>query len=269
LSPLASSEIAEAADANLVAHASYPARALPGSRVVESPSLSVIDSGIPNDTFNIVCRARMTVPEAPRRIQATLADFRGVGRPFSWWLGPADRPAELPAMLREGGLAAAETEIAMSRGLSRPAPASAGPRGLLIRSVASRRQLQDFARLLGANEPEVLRFYDLAAEALLSSESPLHFFVGYLGGVPVATAELTITGAVVGLYNISTVPEHRRHGIGTAMTMAALREAGERGCATAILQAAADGVGIYEDVGFREFGRITEFKPPGRGRGAT
>jgi hypothetical protein len=152
-------EIAEAADANLVAHASYPARALPGSRVVESPSLSVIDSGIPNDTFNMVCRARMALAESPGRIAATIADFRAVGRPFSWWLGPADRPPELPAMLRDAGLVAAETEIAMSRDLSRPAPDSAGPRALGIRLVATRRQLQDFARLLGATEPEVRRCF--------------------------------------------------------------------------------------------------------------
>lgn len=259
---LGAAEIAEAADANLAIHAAFPARALPGSRIVEAPTLTVIDSGIADDTFNIVCRARMDASGAPRRIASTIADFREVRRPFSWWLGPADRPTELPAMLRDAGLSAAETEIAMARDLSRPIPELSGPRALSIRRVSSRRELGDFARLVGGDQHAVRRFYDLAANALLSPASPLRFFVGYLGDAAVATAERTVAGGVAGLYNISTLPAHRRQGIGTAMTAAALREAREKGCAAAILQAAAEGVAIYEAVGFREFGRITEFKPP-------
>ena len=45
------------------------------------------------------------------------------------------------------------------------------------------------------------------------------------------------------------------------MTVQPLVEAREQGHRAAILQAAAAGVGIYERVGFRAYGEITEYKP--------
>jgi hypothetical protein len=46
------------------------------------------------------------------------------------------------------------------------------------------------------------------------------------------------------------------------MTVAPLLQARARGYETAILQAAPEGVSLYERVGFRSFGDITEYKPP-------
>ena len=76
-----------------------------------------------------------------------------------------------------------------------------------------------------------------------------------------ATAEATLAGDVAGLYNIATVPAVRRRGVGSAMTVRPLEDARVAGCATAVLQAAPAGVSIYERVGFRAFGTITEYKP--------
>jgi ribosomal protein S18 acetylase RimI-like enzyme len=87
-------------------------------------------------------------------------------------------------------------------------------------------------------------------------------YVARLDGEAVGTVEATEGGGVVGLYNIATLPEYRRRGIGTALTVHPLREATRRGARAAVLQAAADGVGIYQRVGFRSFGTITEYKPP-------
>jgi LAS superfamily LD-carboxypeptidase LdcB len=53
---------------------------------------------------------------------------------------------------------------------------------------------------------------------------------------------------------------------GTALTRRPLHDAAARQYESAILQAAPDGVSIYECVGFSAFGDITEFKPrPGFG----
>ena len=90
----------------------------------------------------------------------------------------------------------------------------------------------------------------IASDLLLSVDSPLRFYVGYLEGVAVAASELTIGGGVAGLYNISTRAGYRRRGIGSAMTRWPLIEAVRNGYDTAILQASADGVGIYRKIGF-------------------
>ena len=121
------------------------------------------------------------------------------------------------------------------------------------------------ARISAANwsPPDVLvlEFYVRAAPVILHPASPLWLYLGYVDRVPVATAELTVGGGVVGLYGISTLAEHRRRGYGSALTARPLRDAMEAGQQVAILQAAPDGVGVYRRLGFQEFGRIREYKP--------
>lgn len=90
---------------------------------------------------------------------------------------------------------------------------------------------------------------------------PLWLYVGYLDGVPVSTAELTIGGSVAGLYNISTLPAYRRRGFGRALTRQPLLDAQAHGYHTAILQAVEAGVNLYTHLGFTPFGQITEYKP--------
>lgn len=259
-----STELAEAADANLVTHATWALERTPGMRVSRDLGVVLTDSGLPCDTFNLVCRARLTEGEAQAGIRAALAFYRAARRPFTWWVGPADQPANLGDLLISAGFAPAETEIAMAADLA-SLPAAPVPVGLEIRRARSATELHDFACVVAANwdppDPEVLRFYALTAPALLEPDAPLGFYVGYLAGEPVASAELTLGGGVAGLYSICTLEAYRRQGIGTAMALQPLLDARASGVATAVLQAAVAGVGIYTRVGFAGFGGITEYKP--------
>jgi GNAT superfamily N-acetyltransferase len=226
-----------------------------------------VDSGLPCDTFNVVCHARLASADAPRRAREAVGHFEGNGRPFSWWVGPADRPSDLGDLLRAQGLECAETELAMAADLRSVPAEMAMPAGLRIARVRTEGQLRDFAAVTAANwappDPQVVRFYELAAPPLLCDESPQWLYVGYLGDMPVATAELTVGGGVVGLYGVSTLAAHRGRGLGSALTLQPLLDARQRGHHTAVLQAAAAGVGVYERLGFRAFGGVTEFKPAG------
>lgn len=101
----------------------------------------------------------------------------------------------------------------------------------------------------------------MTAERLLAPDAPQWFYVGYLAGQPVAASELTIGGWVVGMYNVCTLEAYRRRGFGMALTLRPLLDAREAGHGVGVLQAAEQGVGIYERIGFRSFGGITEYKP--------
>ena len=247
-----------------MAHACWAAARIPGTLVREDPGLVLVDSGLPCDTFNFVCRSRLAPAEAPAAIAGALGHFRAVARPYSWWVGPADRPRDLGARLRDHGLEAAESELAMAADLA-GLPAAAGPAGLEIRRVRLPTELRDFARVNAANwdppDQQVLRFHELTAQLTLAPGSPQWFYVGYLGGTPVAAAELTIGGGVAGLYGISTLAAHRRHGFGSALTLRPLRDARAAGLVTAVLQASAEGAPMYRRLGFAPFGEITEYKP--------
>lgn len=252
-----------AADDNLVVHATYAAQQLPGARVVVAKDLVLVDSGLPSDTFNLICRSRLNTRTAEARIGEALEFFARSSHPFSWWLTPGHSPRHLPKLLEQAGLERAESEWAMALPLSDLRPRIV-PVGLEIRRVESAGDLAKYAELTAANwsppDEQVIRFYASAEAPLLDPDSPRCLYLGLMDGEPVATSELTVGGGVVGLYNISTRPEYRDRGIGSAMTGVPLVEAREAGHTMAILQAAPAGIRIYERLGFRHFGGITEYK---------
>lgn len=253
-------DMAEAADANFVTHAAWAAERIRTMHVVEDAELVLVDCGLDCDTFNLICRARLPAAGAAQRVETAIRHFAGVDRPFSWWLGPADAPAHLSDLLLDAGLVRAESELAMAVTLTN-LPAVTIPTGLTIRRVHSDEELGAFALTITA-DPEALRYYQLAAPVLLQPDAPQWFYLGYLDGQPVATAELTAGGGVAGLYNITTRAEYRSRGIGSAMTLQPLHDARTAGLELAVLQAADAGVSVYRRIGFAPFGRITEYKPP-------
>jgi ribosomal protein S18 acetylase RimI-like enzyme len=263
--PQVDGRIAERADENFVVHATWAVERSAGMTSRVSERLVIADSGLACDTFNFVCRARLEPGDASDFAAGAVAYFQKRRRPFSWWVGPADRPADLERILEGLGLEPAESELAMALPLRDLPTALPAVPGLEVRRVTGPAELEAFAELSAANwtppDSHVITFYRLAAPALLDPDSPQRLYLGYLEGEPVATAEATVAERAAGLYNISTRPSYRGRGIGSMMTWQPLRDALANGCDLAVLQAAPDGVSIYRRLGFRAFGDITEFKP--------
>ena len=255
----------DAADRNLVTHITWVQSRLAGGHVEMGGELVLSDSGVPCDTFNFVCRARISGALTPA-IARVVGHFVSARRPFSWWLGPADQPAGLGQVLLDSGFSAAESEVAMTADLRRIDRAAGPPDGLRIERASTPAQIDDFASVTAANwdppDRHVLDFYHRAAEILLRAGAPIRLYVGYLGEEPVSTAELTVSEEEVGLYSVATLAAHRRKGYGTAMTLQPLLDAKAEGHTLAVLQASADGQGVYARLGFEPMGHYTEYKLP-------
>jgi ribosomal protein S18 acetylase RimI-like enzyme len=69
---------------------------------------------------------------------------------------------------------------------------------------------------------------------------------------------------IAGIYDMGVRPEHRRQGIGRALTLAACRMARELGCTHAVLNATPEGELLYRTVGFQRLGEgRTWWRHPG------
>lgn len=258
---------------NFGAHITRPLMNPAGGSVYLERALALGDSGTDCDTFNMISGVSFG-PEVPvDRIREVIAQAIGTfdGRPFSWWLMTGDAPADLGRYLQDAGLAAAESEVAMAL----PLPASLPPVGeLRVDRVSTPDQLVEYATVQAENwEPRddrVIDFYRTRSEYLLAPDSGFHFVLGYApDGQLVAAGEGCLSDAVpwaptvrtLGLYGISTRAAHRRRGYGRAICRALLEAGMAHGADLAVLQASADGLRLYEQLGFAPIGAVMEYKP--------
>ena len=96
-------------------------------------------------------------------------------------------------------------------------------------------------------------FSEVFDESVPASRPGFRCWVGYLDGMPIATAASVPSRGVTGLYNIATAPGYRGRGFAEAITRHAVAAAGD---GPLVLQSTARGLRLYERLGFRAVTRI-------------
>ena len=80
----------------------------------------------------------------------------------------------------------------------------------------------------------------------------LRTFLAIREGKPVATSTLMAEAGVAGLYNVGTVPDARRTGLGRLVSLAALAAGREAGYRVGVLQSSRLGEPVYQAIGFEQ-----------------
>lgn len=213
--------------------------------------LTVFRSGMPDPQLNGVLRMRgRDLDEALAQVSPRLA-----GVPWYWHAGPDSYPG-LCADLLARGATEAEVMPLMTVPLDRVA-APEGPPGLVITELTGPAGLGEWVRCytpsfgIPAEAAEAVGRMEAARPGPPGS---LVRLAGRIGGQLVGTSALLDRHGVAGIYIVTTPAAHRRRGIGTALTAAALLAGRDRGLRTGILQATHDGVPVYRRMGFTTVG---------------
>ena len=252
-----------AMEENLHGHIAWVQRATVGMQVVEDEQLLLVDSGLPSETFNKVCRARLKAGDADRRIVEASQYFRDAHRPFAWWIGPGSRPIDLESRLLTHGFRLAESEVGMTMELDRLPTRMHSAADFFVRRVRTPQELTHFASVLAANwnppDESAISFYQRGHTTLGQENCSMHLFVGYLNDQPVAISEVFLTADIAGLYSVATLKKFRGRGFASLLSWTAANEARRAGASVMSLQASDEAVRLYTRLGFTGYCRFNEY----------
>lgn len=242
---------AHAVEANLFAFFQHLA-SWPRVRIHDDGTCRWTTSDLPFPLFNSVFHARLD-GSADEVIEARVRDCRGRRAAMLWWTGPSSTPADLGNRLTERGFML-EPAYGMCADLEGALTDVSTDRDVRVDAVEEEATLAAWCRVLcsafGAPQAFGDAFGDVAIAIGLGRESVFRHFLARVNGEPAATGSLFLGAGVAGIYDVATVPERRRRGLGAAVTRAAMTAARERGCRTAILHASSAGAGLYRSLGF-------------------
>ena len=207
--------------------------------------------------FNCVHLARLTPENVHVKIEETVEYFKSRKLPWNWYTGPSARPIDLGEHLQAHGFKNVGDTPCMAVELESMNDNLPEPSGLTIEPVEDVETLRDWTQAetigFGLKRSTSELVFDIESTLGFNKDLPRRSYVGYLNGKPVAASLLLLTSGVAGLFCVSTIPEARRKGIGTAISLAPMKEAHEMGYKVGVLTSSKMGYGVYRRIGFEEY----------------
>lgn len=228
-----------------------------GKDVHEEPEITWTYTGTHLSYFNGVLQTILSASNADATIAKMLDYFQSRRQLMSWWVTPSSRPKNLAQRLEAHGLKLTMQDIGMAVDLHRLNETLPVPPGVTIERVRDTKTMQEWTQAFACGFELDERALNSYSELLMSVPPDRHplqpYYLARLNGQPVATSALYCEAGVAGIYEVCTIPSARRSGIGSAVVLAALRDARAMGYRIAVLQASSMGKPIYQRLGFSTY----------------
>jgi GNAT superfamily N-acetyltransferase len=235
---------------------------LPNASLIDDGEVFGVTTDVPLPFFNGIATTRLRdtsrVGEIAQRLQAR-------GRGFRWWLTPDTTPADLGEVLPEHGLRHAYDSLGLTADLAKLRPVSVP--GLRIARMKNDSEMAAWSHVISTvfeiSPADRQTWVDTFRHFGFADDAQWAHFVGFLDDRPVATTTICIDGEITGVYHVATLPEARGRGAASALTVAALQHARDRGAREAGLQASAMAESVYQSIGFvpRATIRLYDWRP--------
>lgn len=248
--------------ANLLRALRFFGQARADGEIRDLPGVSLISCGLNYAAFNAALIAEPIETDSRElahmvEVSAKLFDARNVRWTF-WicedFLGKPVRREGIRILEQRGLRPLTEAAGMYAECLAppvRPLP------DLEILEVSGERTRKAFAEIMSVGFDIPLSICTAIYASERAWKSDLRGYVGYANGCAVTTAAAIITGDVIGLYSVATVPQHRRVGYAEAIMRWVIGEARRTaGIENTVLQATRSGFHLYERMGYR---KVTNF----------
>ncbi|HEY6285337.1 MAG TPA: GNAT family N-acetyltransferase [Ktedonobacteraceae bacterium] len=228
-----------------------------GATIHDERDLLWFVSGLPFHLANGIVKARFPVDRLTDNLDERLRQLSAEHVPMAWLIGPSTHPVDLGSHLEAYGWILGDETPGMAVDLKTLDKSLSTPASLTIELVQDEATFRTWLRIMtvGSEIPEEgLKFLlELVSRRGFNVDPMVHYYLGFLNGSPVATSLLYLSEGVAGIYNVTTLPEVRHQGIGSALTVAPLVQAHEWGYRIGTLQSTPMGLNLYHRLGFREY----------------
>lgn len=247
----------EIVDENLRSAMRFFGRATEEGEVLEEPGVTIISSGIDYGVFNLTMLSP-PVPHGEDGIERCLAiparQFGVRGLHWSFWLCEdrldLHQRRRFKSLCGEYGFRQINHPPGMcADALHPPEPSLPTIDCRKVADEVTRRAFADISAVTFDIPIHIARHVYAHERAW---QGDFTGFVGYAGGMPVATVATVVAGGAVGIYSLGTLPGHRRRGYGEALMRQALARAyRETGIERTVLQSTSAGLSLYRRMGYR------------------
>ncbi len=235
----------------------------PHAEVHDGPELLWSLTNIPFPLCNSIMRAKLASDDLNTAIEAAITRGKARNVPMLWWTGPATRPSDLGVFLEDHGFIRQDEAPGMALDLRSLRTNFSIPDGFTLEKVNDAEALKQlrhpFAVGFGMPDFAVDALMDLFKRISFGEQLPLLHYLGRLEGKTVAAGSVYLGAGVAGVYNVVTVPDARRKGIGSLITLALLRDALMAGYRVGILHTSKMGLNVYRQLGFQEYCTIGQY----------
>jgi len=242
---------------NLLEALRFFGQARSDGEIRDLPGVSLIFCGLNYAAFNAALQARPIdgdAQELGRLIDVSAEQFAARSLRWTYWLcedflKPPLRREATRIFRRHGLRHLTEAPGMYSEHL---APATRTLPTLDVRRVADEQTRSAFSQVMSTafEIPPSVSLSVYGAER--AWKGAFQGYVGYSNGRAVTTAAGVITGNVIGLYSVATLPQHRRLGFAEAIMRHVVQLAQQTsGVSHSVLQATSSGLSLYEAMGYQ------------------
>ncbi|MDL2280837.1 GNAT family N-acetyltransferase [Selenomonadales bacterium OttesenSCG-928-I06] len=249
-----SQNIIEKIQNNFIERVSFFPKLFSDMQVKETEKFMYIDCGLSSDTFNVsvVFADSITKDE----IESEIVDYYlEKNYPMALWCWDCLKDAN--KVIKSTRLTFAETNVGMYADTNDFILFDDGQDDFLIKAISNSEEMKLFGKILASIFPDdlerdnIINYCNKLADASLYLNNSVRLYIGYLNGEAVTTGSAGIFKEHAGIYDIATIKEKRRLGLGTKMFDFILRDIKNNFNGACVLLASEDGYNIYKKAGFK------------------